>query len=131
MTAADVAPTRPTIVVVDDATVRERTLAWLRTMGVSAKGVATPEAALAEARIEPPALVLVDVLVAGMDAWELLRELRADPELATTPLVIAALAALESGEIVADGYVLAHFEPAGADDMLRVVLAQSPVKQVA
>jgi len=131
MTAADVAPTRPTIVVVDDATVRERTLAWLRTMGVSAKGVATPEAALAEARIEPPALILVDVLAAGMDAWELLRELRADTELATTPLVIAALAALESGEIVADGYVLAHFEPAGADDMLRMVLAQSPVKQVA
>ena len=131
MTTADVSPTRPTVVVVEDADVRERTLAWLRTMGVSAKGVATPEAALAEVRIEPPALVLLDVLAAGMDGWELLRELRADPDLAAIPLVIASMTARDERDLVVEGYVLAPFTPSGADDVMRMILAEPPVQQVA
>jgi CheY-like chemotaxis protein len=131
MTTADVSPTRPTIVVVDDPALRERTLAWFRSMGVSAKGVTTPEAALAEARVEPPALVLLDTLVAGMDGWELLRELRADPELAATPVVIASMSALDGADVVVDGYVLAPFTPAGADDLMRTILAQPTIQRVA
>jgi DNA-binding response OmpR family regulator/anti-sigma regulatory factor (Ser/Thr protein kinase) len=67
-------------------------------------------AALASARAAPPDLVLSDIMMPGMDGFELLRELRADERTHTVPVVL--LSARAGEESAVEGL---H---AGADDYL-------------
>jgi signal transduction histidine kinase/CheY-like chemotaxis protein len=46
------------------------------------------EAGIAEARRHAPAAILLDVLLPGIDGWEVLRRLKADPELREVPVVV-------------------------------------------
>ena len=62
------------------------------------------------ARLEPPDLVLADVMTQGNDGFELLRELRADPRTAAVPVLL--LSAWEGEEEYSAGL------NAGADDCL-------------
>lgn len=50
-----------------------------------------PEKALERAIALRPALIVMDVMMPGMDGWELLRTLHAHPVLATTPIVICTV----------------------------------------
>jgi CheY-like chemotaxis protein len=43
-------------------------------------------------RADPPGLVLLDLLLPEMDGWQFLRELRRDPALASTPVVLVSAA---------------------------------------
>ncbi len=45
------------------------------------------EQGLAMARAEPPALVLMDMSLPGLDGWEATRRLRAMPETRTVPVI--------------------------------------------
>jgi signal transduction histidine kinase len=67
-------------------------------------------AALAAARAAPPDLVLSDIMMPGMDGFELLRELRADERTRTVPVVL--LSARAGEESAVEGL------QAGADDYL-------------
>ena len=67
-------------------------------------------AALASARAAPPDLVLSDIMMPGMDGFELLRELRADERTRTVPVVL--LSARAGEESAVEGL------QAGADDYL-------------
>ncbi|HET9599535.1 MAG TPA: ATP-binding protein, partial [Anaeromyxobacteraceae bacterium] len=67
-------------------------------------------AALGAARASPPDLVLTDVMMPGLDGFELLRELRADPATREIPVVILSARAGEEARV--DGAA------AGADDYL-------------
>ena len=66
--------------------------------------------ALAAARARPPALVLTDVMMPGLDGFDLLRELRADERTRTTPVILVSARA--GDESRAEGL------DAGADDYL-------------
>ncbi len=44
--------------------------------------------ALETAKREPPALILLDIMMTPINGWELLEQLRAEPKLATTPVII-------------------------------------------
>jgi signal transduction histidine kinase/CheY-like chemotaxis protein len=46
------------------------------------------ESGIAEARREVPSAILLDVLLPGMDGWEVLRELKEDPTLRDVPVVV-------------------------------------------
>ena len=72
--------------------------------------VARGEEALEEARARPPALILSDVMMPGMDGFALLRELRADPRTAFIPVILLSARAGEEASI--EGL------RAGADDYL-------------
>ena len=65
-------------------------------------------AGLAAARRHHPDLVVTDVMMAGMDGFELCRRLKADPAFAATPVIL--LTARAGTEAVAEGL------DAGADD---------------
>ncbi|MGH7326185.1 MAG: ATP-binding protein [Candidatus Rokuibacteriota bacterium] len=73
---------------------------------------AVPEgvAALTRAREHPPDLVLADVMMPGLDGFQLLRALRDDPALRTVPVVLLSARAGEESRV--EGL------EAGADDYL-------------
>jgi two-component system cell cycle response regulator len=74
--------------------------------------------ALAMARRNPPDLALLDVMMPGMDGYELCRKMRADPRLADTPIVM-----ITTLDAVTDRRAGIQ---AGADDFLT-----KPVREVA
>jgi putative two-component system response regulator len=49
-------------------------------------------AGLALAKRERPDLILLDVMMPHVDSFEVCRQMRADPDLQTTPIIITAMA---------------------------------------
>ncbi|GLY00254.1 response regulator transcription factor [Actinoplanes sp. NBRC 101535] len=68
---------RRLLVVDDEATVRELLSDALRFAGFTVESVATGAAAVAAAARESPDLILLDVMLPGMDGFEVLRRVRA------------------------------------------------------
>jgi CheY-like chemotaxis protein len=56
--------------------------------GFTVRTAASAAEALAEARKRPPALVLSDIAIPGMDGFQLCAALRGDPELGNVPVVL-------------------------------------------
>jgi signal transduction histidine kinase len=76
--------------------------------------VADGQAALEAARAEPPDVVLCDVMMPRLDGTGLLRELRADPRLRETPVILLSARAGEESRIEglkrgADDYLVKPF----------------------
>ena len=86
-----------TVLVVDDrATNRELVRTLLRYQGHQVIEANEGGAALELAHAQHPDLVLTDILMPGMDGYELARELRAAPGTATTPIVFYTANYLEA-----------------------------------
>jgi len=80
---------RPSVLIVEDDPSAVRLLhAYLEPEGYRVRVAPDGEQALLDVRIERPAAILLDVLLPGMDGWEVLRRLKADPELRSIPVVI-------------------------------------------
>ena len=80
---------------------------------------------LQAARREPPALVLLDVIMPGMDGYAVCREMRADPILSNVPIVFLTAKAKDEDKISgfrlgADDYVT---KPFNVDELLLRVRA--------
>jgi CheY-like chemotaxis protein len=58
-------------------------------------GVCDPQQALAEAERLVPAIVLLDVMLPGLDGWELLGRLREHPRLHDVPIVVCTILPME------------------------------------
>jgi PAS domain S-box-containing protein len=96
-----------------------------RLLGARFDVTAVPDgkAALDAARARKPDLVLSDVMMPRMDGFGLLRELRADPELCETPVILLSARAgeearIEGMEARADGYLI---KPFSARELLALV----------
>jgi PAS domain S-box-containing protein len=107
-----------TILVVDDMVANRETLCeLLNTEDYRLIEAADGATALRLATETPPDLVLLDVVMPGMDGYEVCRRLRADPRLAEVPVIIVTalddqasrLAGLEAG---ADDFVTIPFNRA-------------------
>lgn len=76
------------ILVVDDNRANREALAsLLEIAGHRVTRASGARQALAQARAQPPELVISDVLMPGMDGYVLARQLRADPATATVPVI--------------------------------------------
>ena len=64
---------------------------YLETDGYQVRVAATGISGLAEARRERPAAILLDVLLPGLDGWEVLRQLKADESLREVPVIIVTV----------------------------------------
>ncbi len=98
------------LVVEDDEDQREVVGIHLRAAGFEPIPVPTGDAALAAARQHRPHLVLLDANLPGMDGYGVCRALKADPDLAGTPVVFMTVRAHIDDKAV--GLML------GADDYL-------------
>jgi CheY-like chemotaxis protein len=104
------------VLVVDDfPDGREMLEEYLRFQGFSIKTASHGQEALDLAFEQPPALVLMDLAMPGVDGWEATRRLKADPRtkdvliIAVTALALAGDEArtLDAG---ADGFVVKPFD---------------------
>ena len=102
---------RARIVLADDnADVREYVGRLLRAHGLDVQAFADGSTALDAVKAAPPDLVLSDIMMPGLDGFALLRELRADPETSSVPVILLSARAGEESRI--EGL------EAGADDYL-------------
>src|SRR5215475_3413973 len=100
-----------TILIVDDEPLGRETLtALLQPQGYQLRFAANGPEALAQAAACPPDLILLDVMMPGMDGFEVCRRLRADPLLREAPVIM--LTALDDRVSRLQGI------EAGADDFV-------------
>ena len=83
----------PTVLVIDDdPAARELMQRFLaQEQGLHMAGAASGEEGLRLAKELRPAVILLDVLMPGMDGWAVLTALKADPELAPIPVIMATI----------------------------------------
>jgi CheY-like chemotaxis protein len=115
------------VLVVDDTPVAaDPLLRWAFRQGHWALAAHTAPAALAAARDLEPDVVLVEVGLAGLDGYELARQLRAEPTLAGVTLVaVTGDTGLEHRRRAEgagfDHYLVKPVGPAELGDLLRVL----------
>ena len=78
------------LVVDDDPAQRELLTRFLQREGFAVRTAADGRAGLEMARSIRPRAILLDVMMPQMDGWSVLRALKADPELAAIPVVMAS-----------------------------------------
>jgi signal transduction histidine kinase/CheY-like chemotaxis protein len=82
---------RDVLVIEDDPSVVRLLRTYIESDGYSVRAAASGEMGLAEARRTPPGAIVLDVLLPGMDGWEVLRQLKADEALRGVPVIIVTV----------------------------------------
>ena len=117
-----------TILVVDDeANIRELARLYLEKEGYTVVTATDGEQALAQARQDPPALMVLDLMLPKMDGWDVCRQIRADSDLPIIMLTardedVDKIVGLELG---ADDYVTKPFNPRELVARVRAVLRRA------
>ena len=116
------APARGILIVEDDDTVRAALKTLLEGEGYSVACAADGREALDRLRqAEPPALILLDLVMGGMDGWQFRREQELDPALAAIPVVVVSATAdlaRSAASLGAAGYL---HKPVGFEDLVEAV----------
>jgi len=79
------------LVIDDDRLMRELLVRYLAREGFRVISAGTGEDGLRQAREERPSLITLDVVMPGMDGWTVLRAVKADSDLADTPVVLVTI----------------------------------------
>jgi CheY-like chemotaxis protein len=79
------------LVIEDDPSALRLLRQYLEPAGYQVAVATTGESGLALARQRVPAAVILDVLLPTIDGWEVLRRLKADPDLQDVPVVIVTI----------------------------------------
>jgi DNA-binding response OmpR family regulator len=131
---ADAFASPPRILVVeDDEDIAQLLAHTLRKAGFAAEVALSGSGVVARVRQEPPALLLLDLMLPGMDGVEICRTLRADARTAAVPIIMVTARADETDRIAglelgADDYVTKPFSPNEVVARVRALLrrAQPP-----
>jgi DNA-binding response OmpR family regulator len=109
-------PRQTVFVVEDDPDVNRLIRTNLQTAGYIAEPFANVLSALAKARIQPPSLFLLDIMVPGEDGLEFCQRLRSMPEFKKTPIIFVTARGSEDDRILGfecggDDYITKPFRP--------------------
>ena len=89
--AADVTPRDDTVLIIDDDPgTRDLVARYLQREGFVMRQASDGKTGLAMAKALHPRVVLLDVMMPHMDGWSVLSAIRADPDLAATPVIIVS-----------------------------------------
>lgn len=127
------AETQLTVLLVeDDSDIRSLLRRRIERLGHRVVEAATGEAAISLARLHHPVLIVLDILLPGIDGWEVLRRLRADDKFTDVPvMVVSILDDPESGEHPpVQGYVLKPFRTGEIDELAARLIAAGRIAQV-
>lgn len=81
----------PVLVIDDDPHLRDLVSRYLTGSGISVQTAADGPTGLDLARTTAPAVIILDVLLPQMDGWAVLAALKADPVVATIPVVLLTI----------------------------------------
>ncbi|HET8987086.1 MAG TPA: response regulator, partial [Humibacillus sp.] len=125
--AVEDAPTSgPTIVVIeDDPRSAELIELHLRAAGLRVLVATTGEAGLELVRAEPSVAVVLDIHLPGMNGWEVLTELKSDPDTASVPVVVVSVEP-ERGRGFALGATEYLVKPVSGEHLLAAVTRLLP-----
>ena len=117
------------LLVEDDHDIRSLLRRRVERLGHHVVEAATGEAAIDLARLHHPVLIMLDILLPGIDGWEVLRRLRADDEFAYIPVMVVSIVDdPESGDHPPiQGYVLKPFRTAEIDELAGRLIAAGMV----
>ena len=79
------------LVIEDDPSAVRLLRAYLEADGYVVRLAGDGATGIAAARADPPAAIILDILLPGVDGWEILRELKADPKLRDVPVIIVTV----------------------------------------
>lgn len=107
--------TRSLLIVDDEPNILLSLQIFMRKAGFEVRTANTGEEALAEIARQPPDLVLLDVMMPGIDGFEVCQTIRADPKLAGVRIIFvtAKARAIEREKglaLGADDYVVKPFQ---------------------
>jgi len=118
------------LIVDDNVDAREMYAIYLEYAGFRPAEAGDGEAAIAIARRERPAVILMDATMPRMDGWEAARRLKADPDTQAIPLIMLTAHAFaehrqRAAEVGADAFLSKPVLPDTLAQELRKVLAES------
>ncbi|QGN59433.1 response regulator [Nostocoides sp. HKS02] len=112
---------RPVVVVIeDDESSAELVSVHIAAAGLRAVPVRTGEQGVAAVRSLHPAAVILDIRLPGMDGWDVLSSLKAEPETADTPVLVVSVLP-EQGRGFALGAADYLVKPVGREELLAAV----------
>src|SRR2546423_2109653 len=124
--------TRPVLIVEDDPDIAEGVRYNLEREGLETRVALTGEQGLKAAldARNPPALVILDLMLPGMSGTELCRRLRREPQTRRTPIIMLTARGSESERVAgfdlgADDYVTKPFSARELVARVRAVLRRS------
>ena len=79
------------LLIEDDPSAVRLLRTYLEADGYDVRVATSGEAGLQDARARPPAAILLDILLPGMDGWEVLRRVKADDHLRDIPAIIVTV----------------------------------------
>ena len=118
----------PRILVVDDQPdIRLMCRVNLQLEGYEVIEAPDGDAGLEMTRAERPDLVLLDVMMPGLDGWEFMKEIKADPAMSNIPIVLLTARVQREDEIRgwlsgAADYLPKPFNPSTLTDVVRRAL---------
>lgn len=118
------------LVVEDDRNIASLVEQYLTREGFTVLRAGDGPGGLTAARREKPALVILDVMLPGMDGWEVCRDLRRDSEV---PILMLTARADEMDRVVglsmgADDYVVKPFSPRELVERVKAILRRTKVR---
>ena len=118
------------LVVEDDPDIAALVCFDLERQGLPATKVADGEAALAVVERDPPALVILDLILPGMSGLEVCRRIRSDATTAALPIVMLTARAAEADTMLglragADDYITKPFSPRELVSRVRAALRRA------
>ncbi len=113
----------------DDEDIRMLVVMRLQHSGHDVEQVGDGATAVEQCRTEAPDLVVLDLMMPGMNGLDACRTIRADPQLARTPVILLTARAqssdIEAGLAAgADDYITKPFSPRDLAERVDALLAQ-------
>ena len=121
-------------VVEDDESIREIETYTLKTTGLEARGFEDGEAFFKALETQLPELIVLDVMLPGKDGIQILKELRANPEWSTIPVIMASAKGTEYDKVIAldlgaDDYLAKPFGMMEMVSRVKAVLRRTEATQ--
>jgi CheY-like chemotaxis protein len=79
---------KPILVVDDEPAILEMIAELLMYEGYQVVTTSEGSVALAQAKVDPPALILLDLMMPGMSGWQVIAALKASPQTRAIPVVL-------------------------------------------
>ena len=128
---------KPRILIADDDAFIRRPLEWiLQQEGFEAETAADGDECIEQLRSAPPDLLILDVMMPGLDGFEICRRMKDDPRLREVPVILLSARGREHDRdrglaLGASEYLTKPYSPSDLLLRIRGLLETSPVGEEA